>query len=103
MINYGNKMDLTNDFLAVCGMQMNGEQTPNIDRKISAENIFFAVGGVSNGEYLSIERYSDKLKSWSVVKTSLSNRTQFAVACINNAHVYLIGGWKKEKALNEVK
>lgn len=102
MLTIGKNLDLVGGFLSVYELQKNGEQIPNINRKASSQNMLFAIGGDNSGNHLSIERYCPKLNSWSVVQTSLGKKLYFAVACLDNAFVYVIGGYKNGTLFNEV-
>lgn len=102
MIAFSKKMDLSDDFWSAYELQMNGEHIPNVNRKCSSRSALFAVGGSEEGEHFSIERFCLKSKSWSIAQTSLTNRIDFAVTCLNNTHIYVIGGFQDGSAINEV-
>lgn len=102
MISLRKNLDLVDGFLSVYELQNNGEQILNIKRKASSQNVLFAIGEANDGNHLSIERYCPKLNSWSDLQTTLDKRTNSAVACHDNADVYVIGGVENDSQSNEV-
>lgn len=84
-------------------LKTNSEQLSDENRKFSSQNMLLAIGGIDDKDYLCIEQFCPKLNSWSNLRTHFGRVACFAVACLDNTHVYVIGGSRKGIISNEVR